>query len=68
MTFTEKLIVEVLIGAVSVALALLPAQLIVWGLSLYHINSGLLGAWFLVVAAEAIIAAGVTSALQNNKE
>lgn len=46
----------VLLGPVVLAacfgLGLLQAQFVVWGLSLFHVNSGIWGPWFLLSAIE----------------
>ncbi len=47
------------------ALAFIPAQMVVWGLSLYHIDSGIWGPFLLVSAAESVVTAGVVSGIRN---
>lgn len=38
---------------------LLTAQLTVWGLSLYHVNSGIWGPYLLTAVAEAVVSTGI---------
>jgi cytochrome c biogenesis protein ResB len=57
-----KILLAVIIGAFSVAGALIPAQAVVWALAQYHINSGLTAPWFIVVALESVITSGILSA------
>jgi hypothetical protein len=46
------------VGIIFVA-ALVQAQLIVWGLSMFHVNSGIWGPYLMSAALESIIAGGV---------
>ena len=57
-----KILLATIVGAFSVAMALIPAQAIVFGLAKYHINSGLTGPWLIVVALETIISSGIITA------
>lgn len=45
--------------AILAAVDLWVAQMIVWGLSLYHVDSGIFGPWLLMSAATSVVAGGV---------
>lgn len=59
MNVAGKLLIAVAFAVVLTALAFIPAQFMVWGLSLFHVNSGIWGSWLLLSAAESVVTAGV---------
>lgn len=63
----DKLIIFVVALAVSVGASFLTAQIAVFGLAQFHVNSGLLGTWLLCAAAEGLIASAVTAGIGNSK-
>ena len=46
-------------------LALLQAQMVVWGLSLFHVDSGIWGPYLLMSAAGGVITTGVTIGVRH---
>jgi len=55
-----KVLALVVLGlGVLFALALLQAQMVVWGLSLFHVDSGIWGPYLLIGAVEGIVTFGV---------
>ena len=61
----EKLVIALVVGVFLVAVAVLQAQVVVWALSLYHVNSGLLAPWLLLVVAETVAASAVTQGIRT---
>lgn len=63
----EKLIIAIVTGVCSVAFSLFLAQVVLFGLSYYHIQSGLVPVWFFIVVAEAVVASGVGTGIRGSK-
>lgn len=64
----EKIIFAVIISVISAAVMLLESQLIIWGLSIYHISSGIWPVWLIGSGFEGILCMGVAAGIRAVKE
>lgn len=63
-----KLLIGVLfVLAVDAAVNLWIAQVAVWGLSLFHVDSGIWGPMLLLTVASAVVSMGVSIGISANK-
>lgn len=65
--FLEVFLTALFTGAVALSVILLEAQFIVWGLSLYHINSGIWPVWLIGSGFEGILTLGVAAGIRSVK-
>lgn len=63
----SKLVLFVILSAIGFGLVMLQAQLVVWGLSLFHVNSGIWGPLLLITALESVVAGGVSTGIGSQK-
>ena len=60
----EKIFIAIVISVITSAVMLLEAQWIVWGLSMYHINSGIWPVWLIGLGFEGILCMGVAAGIR----
>ena len=63
----ELVITAVITSAVTGAVMFAEAQFIIWGLSIYHVSSGIWPVWLIGTGAEGIIALAVTAGIRGAK-
>ena len=63
----EKVIKAVFVAVMTAATMFLEAQLIIWGLSMYHIHSGIWPVYLIGAGFEGILALGVASGIRMVK-
>ena len=64
-SFLEVLITAIITTVISGAVMLLQAQFIVWGLSMFQIDSGIWPVWLLGSGFEGILALGVAAGIRT---
>jgi hypothetical protein len=64
----EKLIGVLVTAAITAGVMFLEAQWIVWGLSMYHINSGIWPVYLIAAAVEGIMVLGVASGIRAARD
>ena len=60
----ETIIKAVVISVFTTAVMFLEAQWIVWGLSLFHVNSGIWGVWLIGLGVEGVLCLGVAAGIR----
>jgi hypothetical protein len=63
----ETMIWLVFVSAITAALMFLEAQFIIWGLSMYHVNSGIWPVWLIGSGVEGIMSMAVTAGIRGAK-
>lgn len=64
----EKIITAIFLAIATAAAMFLESQLIIWGLSIYHVSSGIWPVWLIGSGFEGILALGVSAGIRAVKE